>query len=259
MLAAEKRTRGRNEAVSELAGGKSRGANVGGGGGVGRACLRRMLRFTLIELLVVIAIIAILAAMLLPALAKAREKARAISCVSNMKQIGTAAAMYEGENTGYYTQKTYSTEAPTATNGWKYWDWQWRLSSYVGCNPDTSNTRDWRKKTIFWCPTTPVPAPLVSQSNKDNYLRTDVNTYRYCLNIGGDSVNITNKQRLSETCFVIEGFFPSEITDAWNYQYWNGNIPHNGGTNVLYYDLHVSFLNYNQVPKNTTVFWALQK
>jgi len=253
MLAVEKRTSVRNEAIQQITDGETRGV------GVGRGYLRRVLCFTLIELLVVIAIIAILAAMLLPALAKAREKARAISCVSNMKQIATAAALYENDNTGYYTQQTYTGDNPTAANGWKYWDWQWRLSSYVGCNPDTSNTRDWRKKTIFWCPSDPKPAPLVSQSNKDNYLRTDVNTYRYCLNTGGDSVNITGKQRLSETCFVIEGFFPAESTSSWNFHYWNGNVPHNFGCNVLYYDLHVEYANYNQVAKTDTVFWRLQK
>jgi prepilin-type N-terminal cleavage/methylation domain-containing protein/prepilin-type processing-associated H-X9-DG protein len=71
--------------------------------------------FTLIELLVVIAIIAILAAILFPVFARAREAARQTSCASNLRQLGTATAMYVQDHEGYFP--LHYTLPPTYTVG----------------------------------------------------------------------------------------------------------------------------------------------
>jgi prepilin-type N-terminal cleavage/methylation domain-containing protein/prepilin-type processing-associated H-X9-DG protein len=63
--------------------------------------MRRKNGFTLIELLVVIAIIAVLVSLLLPALKQAREKARQVACLSNLKQIGLGSAMYVDDFNGW--------------------------------------------------------------------------------------------------------------------------------------------------------------
>jgi prepilin-type processing-associated H-X9-DG protein/prepilin-type N-terminal cleavage/methylation domain-containing protein len=176
--------------------------------------------FTLVELLVVIAIIALLAAMLLPALANARERARQIYCVNNLKQIGLGLLLYTDSEDGYFPA-SHTGDYSNPVEGTQEW---WEMLAPYGL-----------KRQFMLCPSDQYKNTPDVQSYLINGFVTFSKLYATVR-------NPTEKIVLSERADV-EAALSHECYHAWlPLSDWQGEIAqqrHNGQANYLYADWHV--------------------
>ena len=226
--------------------------------------LSRQQGFTLIELLVVIAIIAILAAILFPVFAQAREKARAIACLSNNKQIGNALLMYLQDYDEALPAPDWG--APSATSGPERSAFAWAGGGTVPPGPNLPCWCDlfmpYIKSTdVFKCPDDGTGKPSaggVFYVGKP--ISFGLNTYFYRTPEGNFfGTNYNGSASYSKMANPASKIYLAEVESGRGQELvyparpW-GLTRHNQGSNYLYADGHAK---WHKMPSwnITTTFW----
>jgi len=194
--------------------------------------------FTLIELLVVIAIIAVLAAILFPVFARAREKARAATCMSNLKQLGLALEMYSSDHDDLYP---FAVD-PADANLPQIWDgfpqWQALIPSMPALKdtllPYTRNREIWhcRSDTGY---TTLEGAGLPLDGTPTSFDKFGT-SYMWRTEVAFEHLGASFLAHPAETNILFDG-----------HGRWHGGNNHiDGRWNILYGDGHVKSADYTQ-------------
>ena len=200
--------------------------------------------FTLIELLVVIAIIAILAAILFPVFAQAREKARGISCLSNVRQLGTATAMYAQD---------YDETFPLSI----YWTGNFDSSGYLICTSVFQELQPYVKSAaLFTCPSAPKATDFKLYLNALGLTPSDNMQYiSYVPNVvffaDGDPGFVNNRpvQSYGSIGFPSDQpIFVDGFVGGGGSFYTPVEGRHTGGANVAYSDGHAKFFRLTKNP-----------